>query len=322
MGHIAFGTLAWVSGIPTASMLLGMVLVQWKEPSKKLEALFQHFGAGVVLGAVAVELLPILLDSDHHHSLDFVGIALGFSAGVAAMLLIARANSKLLHELRILLCCLRRHSRVAAVAPETVSHVSIDDPEQAETATTPSTSSQRIPWGMIMPVATDASMDGLLVGISFVAGELTAGLIMALALAIEMAFLGVTTSASVKKRRVARAVAVPLCVAIPLLIMAMSFVGASVLAHLSGPLFAALLSFGLAALLFLVTDELLVEAHKGTAAQQPPTAIHDEADTWWITAFFFLGFALVILLEEVSQHGGTTREPGGSGGSSSGGSSL
>ena len=57
-------------------------------------------------------------------------------------------------------------------------------------------------------------------------------------------------------------------------------------------MFVGVLSFGVAgmlrfliicnnfsALLFLVSDELLVEAHKD-----------EVADTWWITVFFFIGF--------------------------------
>jgi len=43
------------------------------------------------------------------------------------------------------------------------------------------------------------------------------------------------------------------------------------------------LSFGLAALLFLVTEELLTEAHEGPESP-------------WLTSSFFLGFLVFLLL--------------------------
>jgi ZIP family zinc transporter len=49
------------------------------------------------------------------------------------------------------------------------------------------------------------------------------------------------------------------------------------------PLMAAILGFGVSALLYLVTEELLLEAH-------------DTPDTPLITATFFLGFLIPIVL--------------------------
>jgi ZIP family zinc transporter len=45
-------------------------------------------------------------------------------------------------------------------------------------------------------------------------------------------------------------------------------------------------AFGLIALLYLVTEELLVEAH-------------ETKDRPWVTAMFFVGFLLLLLLEEM-----------------------
>ena len=46
-------------------------------------------------------------------------------------------------------------------------------------------------------------------------------------------------------------------------------------------------AFGLIALLYLVTEELLIEAH-------------EIPDRPWVTALFFAGFLLLMVLEEVS----------------------
>lgn len=54
-----------------------------------------------------------------------------------------------------------------------------------------------IPWTLVVAVYVDSFMDGLLIGISAVAGQ-NAGLIMTVALTIEMMFLGLTFSASLQ----------------------------------------------------------------------------------------------------------------------------
>ena len=285
MVSVSFGTLAWLSGIPVVSMVAGMLLVQFVTPGKKLEALFQHFGAGVVMCAVATEILPILLQPEHYNTLDLLAIFLGFFIGVGLMLVIARAIPTLNTPENL------ASTEPADVEPADVEPVDVELTE-AKSPTPPPKKHGRlfffrvVPWGLVVPVSTDAMMDGLLIGISFVAGSLQTGLIMSIALSIEMCFLGVTTSVSLRKNKVPKQIGIPIGLALPQLILGFAFAGASILASLSGPLFEGVLSFGLAALLFLITDELLVEAHR-----------HEEADTWWITAFFFLGFALVIALQ-------------------------
>ena len=68
-----------------------------------------------------------------------------------------------------------------------------------------------------------------------------------------------------------------------LLFVLVAAAGASILRNLTGPPLAITLAFGAAALLFLVTEELLVEAH-----QEPETPL--------LTATFFVGFLLMLLL--------------------------
>ncbi len=55
---------------------------------------------------------------------------------------------------------------------------------------------------------------------------------------------------------------------------------------ISGPLTVRILGFGVAALLYLVTEELLAEAH-------------EVEDTPFVTAMFFLGFLLPLLLKSL-----------------------
>ncbi len=71
------------------------------------------------------------------------------------------------------------------------------------------------------------------------------------------------------------------------LILIGSLAGATILQQLSKETLEAVLSFGLAALLYLVTEELLVEAH-------------EEPETPLITSAFFAGFLLFLILGMIS----------------------
>ena len=59
--------------------------------------------------------------------------------------------------------------------------------------------------------------------------------------------------------------------------------GAALLAGVSETVMAAVLAFGAAALLYLVVEELLVEAH-------------EEKESVWLGAMFFLGFLVIYVL--------------------------
>lgn len=64
--------------------------------------------------------------------------------------------------------------------------------------------------------------------------------------------------------------------------------GAILLAGLSGAPLAVVLAFGLAALLYLVTEELLVD-------------VHEVPETMPATATFFAGFLLLLLITMIAE---------------------
>ncbi len=74
-----------------------------------------------------------------------------------------------------------------------------------------------------------------------------------------------------------------ICV-LALLVAAGETLGATLLAGLSGPTLITVLAFGAAALLYLVTEELLTEAH-------------EVPETGWGAASSFTGFLLLLLIE-------------------------
>ncbi len=145
----------------------------------------------------------------------------------------------------------------------------------------------RLPTGLLFGIAVDISVDGLLLGIGFASGG-SVGSMLTLALSVELFALGLATSASLRKQRLTKMKISALIIALSSLFTIASIVGITVLRQLSGGNLEIVLSFGLSALLFLVTEELLVEAH-----EEKETPVH--------TASFFSGFLVLLILDMVAK---------------------
>ncbi|QTH24919.1 transporter (plasmid) [Rhizorhabdus wittichii] len=140
------------------------------------------------------------------------------------------------------------------------------------------------PVAMLGAIGIDILIDGLVLGLAFVAGA-KAGLLLTIALTLEVLFLGLTVTAelgeTVRSRRKVIAITIGLALLLP--------VGALVatpVAMFPPVVIAGFLSFGLMALLYLVTEELLVEAH-------------ERPDSPLVSAMFFVGFLGLLLIEEI-----------------------
>jgi zinc transporter, ZIP family len=134
--------------------------------------------------------------------------------------------------------------------------------------------------GQLVPIGVDLLLDGLLIGIAMTAG-LKQGVLLTIALTLELFSLGLAMAVQFGTARFAVRVLAP--TAIACLMIAGAFLGVTLLADASVHTLAGLLSFGCAALLFLVTEELLIEAH-------------ESADTAVTTTMFFVGFLIFLLL--------------------------
>lgn len=141
------------------------------------------------------------------------------------------------------------------------------------------------PVGLLATVGVDLFIDGLVLGIAFAAGA-QVGVLLTIALTLEVLFLGVTTAIGLGERISSRGRAVVLTAAVVLL-MPLGVLAAAPVGFAPAPVKTGLFAFGLIALLYLVTEELLVEAHEQTE------------DRPWITALFFLGFLLLLLIQEM-----------------------
>ncbi len=139
-----------------------------------------------------------------------------------------------------------------------------------------------LPWGILVAVGIDLLLDGLLLGTGFAAGK-KEGILLALALSTECLSLGLALGGTlvglgIKMRRLM----VVMCVLGVVLLLGAG-IGFFVLHYTGERTMEVLLSFGSAALLFLITEELLVEAHR-------------EKDSPGYTSAFFGGFLLFMVL--------------------------
>jgi len=138
------------------------------------------------------------------------------------------------------------------------------------------------PAGLMSVTGIDILVDGLVLGIAFAAGA-KAGILLTVALTIEVMFLGLTVANELGEGGASKGKVVGLTAALVLLLPLGALLGGPV-GSLPAAVQAGFLSFGLIALLYLVTEELLIEAH-------------ETEDRPWVTAMFFAGFLLLLLLD-------------------------
>ncbi len=138
--------------------------------------------------------------------------------------------------------------------------------------------------GLIITVAIDMLIDGVLIGVTFLR-EAATGVIIALALSIEVLFLGVAVVVALPKKMSAlQRLAVP--AGFGALLAIGVAVGVVALEGAAETTLAVVIAFGAAALMYLVTEELLVKAGK---VKQTPVS----------TTLFFVGFLSIFLLDIV-----------------------
>ena len=112
---------------------------------------------------------------------------------------------------------------------------------------------------------------------------------MALATFIEMGLLGITFSIGIKSTATQKWLHFCIVLIPPVCLAGAAYVGGLLGTTLetSPMLFLAMISFGVVALLFLVTQELLIKAHEN----------QDGEELWWINMWLFFGVMLGVLVD-------------------------
>lgn len=129
-------------------------------------------------------------------------------------------------------------------------------------------------------------IDGLLLGVGFAAGN-TEGILLSVALALETFSLGLAVVIACVDLNLSKQKNILILLVLGILFFMGAILGITLLKGLSQEWLELVLSFGLAALLFLVTEELLTEAH-------------EEKETLLQTAMFFVGFLVFLLIGMMS----------------------
>ena len=109
-------------------------------------------------------------------------------------------------------------------------------------------------------------------------------LLLTIAITLEVLFLGISGAVALGGAGASRTRIIATTSGLAVLLLAGASAGGLFLTGASGAVLDAVLSFGLAALLYLVTEELLVEAHEA-----PETPL--------LTAMFFFGFIVLLVIE-------------------------
>lgn len=215
--------------------MIGGGIAHFYIPKTKFMSVLQHFVAGVLVGAVSVELLPKILGQGKNWS-----ISIGFVIGVAGM--------SLLHEFAHFLA---------------------------------KKDKKGIPLGLIAGGAIDFFIDGLLIGISFLAGQMS-GLIIAFSLSLCAFFFAFTISTAMKQKKNGNVLQLAAIIVVAAMFPLGALVGGGIISSLPDAILVETIAFGVAALLYVGIEELLVEAH-------------ETHDTVWASSAFFLGFLIILL---------------------------
>lgn len=146
---------------------------------------------------------------------------------------------------------------------------------------------ERYPTGLVTVTAIDLVIDGLVLGVAFASGE-QAGLLLGIALAFEVLFLSLAVGAALASSGQPRLHRLGIPIGLALLLPVSAGLGRAVFGNLAPFPFAILLGIGIVALLYLVTEELLVEAH-------------EVEETPWSVSSFFVGFLAFLLVEMALQ---------------------
>lgn len=152
-------------------------------------------------------------------------------------------------------------------------------------------STETAPAGALIAITgVDVFVDGCMIGIGFATGA-KAGLFITIALSMEALALGLSVAATLRKAAKSRAYVIAVVAGIGLLFALGSILGGWPLQNVSKHSLAGVIAFGSAAMLFLVTEELLAEAH-------------EVPDSPLLTGAFFAGFLAYLVLEISGSAGG------------------
>lgn len=223
---------------PIAAAMVGGVIAAIRPPGKIATSVIQHFAAGVVFAAAALELVP----SVRKQAPDVAII--GFAIGIAVILLLRWVTTRA---------------------------------EQA------AGTGERIGMGLVITTGLDMFVDGLVMGAGF-AKEAATGILLTISLFLEFIFFGLAVATTISSGPRWKTIGLPFALSLSAPVGVL--LGVALLSGASAAVLAGVLAAGAVALMYLVTEELLVEAH----------AVDEKV---WMPSLFFIGFLVYLIITEV-----------------------
>lgn len=220
-----------------AGLLGGFIAFFWS-PGLHARSALQHFAAGVVIAAVASDLIPEVEKIGRP-----LGILSGFVAGGLVMIglkwLVLKVEKRDQHK--------------------------------------------KLPVGLAAAAAVDTLIDGAIISAGFSTGQ-SLGKLLAVALAVELFFLNLSVCSEFHKQKSTRWQGVAATTGISMLLLVGAMGAFFLLRGATQPTLAIFLSFGAAALIYLIAEELLVESIQAE-------------ESLFSTAMLFAGFVVLLALK-------------------------
>ena len=225
--------------IATGAGIVGGVVAFFWIPGVQARSAIQHFAAGLVIAAVASDLIPEVEKTGTP-----VGILSGFAAGGVAMIV-----------LKWIVLRFERKKK----------------------------SEGKTPVGLAAAAAADTLVDGAIISAGFSTGP-QLGTLLAIALAAELLFLTLSVGSEFHKKKTRRWQGLGVTTGIACLLLIGALAAQILLRGASPATIAVFLSFGAAALIYLIAEELLVESIEAE-------------ESLFSTAMLFAGFLVVLALK-------------------------
>lgn len=226
-----------------AGVVGGVVAFFWA-PGLRTRSALQHLTAGVVIAAVASDLIP-----EVERIGSPAGILGGFAAGGLCMIVLKW------FVLRFEKFEKQRH---------------------------------KLPIGLAAAAAIDTLIDGAIISAGFATTHQQLGPLLAIALGTELFFLALSVGSEFHKAKSKRWLGLATTTAISFLLLVGALVAFFLLRDVAETTLAIFLAFGAAALIYLIAEELLVEAIEAE-------------ESLFSTAMLFLGFLVVLALKLVGR---------------------
>ena len=144
-----------------------------------------------------------------------------------------------------------------------------------------------IPFSLCLVVGQNCLMDGLLIGIAAAAdnedGDGNAGWLLSISLGIDGCMMGINTTNSMLKRGIPFKKILAFCSFVASLTLVGGWIAYEMVEHFDVYFDIAAFAFGVAGLVFIITEEYMVEGHEDPAA-----------DKWYVTIQFFVALSAVV----------------------------